>query len=78
MNIDFSSKGMVKIDMIPYIDKILAAFSEKIMGMLSSPVADHLFRILPPIDIETRFLPENLACAFHHTTAQLLFLSRFC
>jgi hypothetical protein len=29
MNIDFSSKGTVEIDMIPYIGKILAAFPEK-------------------------------------------------
>jgi hypothetical protein len=75
MNIDFSSKGTVKIDMIPYMGKILAAFPEKITGVSSSPAAD-LFNICPPI--ETQFLPEDQAHAFHHTTAQLLFLARVC
>ncbi len=42
--------------------------------MASSPAADHLFNIRPPD--EARILPESQAIAFHHTTAQLLFLSR--
>jgi hypothetical protein len=75
MNIDFSLKGTVEIDMIPYIGKILAAFPEKITGVSSSPAADHL-QIRPPT--ETRFLQEDQARAFHHTMAQLLFLSRVC
>jgi hypothetical protein len=37
--------------MIPYIGKILMAFPKKIMGMMPSPTADHLFQIRPPHQI---------------------------
>lgn len=60
--------------MIPYVDKIIADFPEKITGHTSSPAADHLFTVRHITD--TKLLPEVQATAFHHTTAQLLFLSR--
>jgi hypothetical protein len=72
MNIDFSNRSLVKFDMIPYIDKIIETFPEKIMGITSSPAADHLFQVRPS---EAKPLPEEQAQAYHHTTAQLLFLS---
>jgi hypothetical protein len=74
MNINFSSPGDVSFDMIPYIKKILQDFPENIMGVASSPAADHLFTICAPT--KARLLPETQAIAFHHTVAQLLFLSR--
>ncbi len=76
MNIDFSSPGNVSFDMIPYINKILQAFHENITGVASSPAADHLFTIHAPT--KARLLPETQAIAFHHTVAQLLFLSHVC
>ncbi len=43
--------------------------------MSSTPAADHLFTVRP--QHEASFLPtEEQARSFHHTTAQLLFLSR--
>jgi hypothetical protein len=42
MNIEFSNKGAVTFDMIPYIGKIFQAFPEKITGVSSTPAADHL------------------------------------
>jgi hypothetical protein len=74
MNIDFSDPGSVAFDMIPYISKILTGFPEKITGVSSTPAADHLFTVCP--QHEASFLPEEQARSFHHTTAQLLFLSR--
>ena len=73
MNLDFSTPGEVKIDMINYIKKIIKAFPEKITGVQSTPAGDRLFQVCPPT--EATFLPEEQARAFHHTTAQLLFLS---
>jgi hypothetical protein len=73
MNLDFLEKGVVRIDMIPYIKKIIDAFPEKITGVQSTPVGDRLFQVRPPD--EAKYLPKQ-ARAFHHTTAQLLFLSR--
>jgi hypothetical protein len=74
MTIHFSSPGSVAFDMIPYINKIFSDFPEKITGVTSSPAADHLFQVRPVN--ETKLLPEEQARGFHHTTAQLLFLSR--
>jgi hypothetical protein len=74
MNINFSTPKTVSFDMIPYIKKILNEFPEKITGVASSPAADHLFKIRDPK--EARLLPESQAIAYHHATAQLLFLSR--
>ena len=73
MNINFSTPKTVSFDMIPYIKKILNEFPEKITGVASSPAADHLFQIRDPK--EARLLPESQAIAYHHATAQLLFLS---
>jgi hypothetical protein len=73
MTVDFSTKGLVSFDMIPYVSKIIAAFPEKISGSATSPASDHLFRVRPPA--ESKLLPEVQARSYHHTTAQLLFLS---
>jgi hypothetical protein len=62
--------------MVPYIDKIIDAFPEKIMGVTSTPATDHLFAVRP--SAEACLLPEDKARGFHHTTAQLLFLSQVC
>ncbi len=67
INIDFSDPGMVKFDMVPYISKTIDAFPEKIMGVTSTPAADHLFAIRP--SAEARILPEDYARVFHHTTS---------
>ena len=75
MNLDFSTSGAVQIDMIPYyIKKINDAFPEKITGVQATPAGDRLFQVRPPT--EATFISEEQARVFHHTTAQLLFLSR--
>jgi hypothetical protein len=72
MMIDFSQQGSVTFDMIPYLAKIIKTFPEKITGMALSPATDHLYKVRP--QEEARVLPKDLARAYHHTTAQLLFL----
>ncbi len=57
-----------------YIQKVINAFLEKITGVQSTPAGDCLFQVCPPT--EATVLPEKQANTFHHTTAQLLFLSR--
>jgi hypothetical protein len=73
MTIDFSTPGSVSYDMIPYTSKVIDAFPEKITGTATSPASIHLFQVRPPSD--SKLLPEEQARAYHHTTAQLLFLS---
>ena len=74
MNLDFSHPGKVCIDMIPYIKKIINVFPKKIAGVQSTPAGYCLFQVRP--HDEAKYPPKEQARAFHHTTAQLLFLSR--
>ena len=60
--------------MIKYLCKILEDFLENITKSSVTPAADYLFKIRD--DEEVKKLPEDLAIAFHHTVAQLLFLSQ--
>ena len=57
MNLDFSQRGSVHIEMIPYIKKIIKAFPEKIMEVQSTPAGDSLFQVCPLS--EAKFLPEE-------------------
>ena len=43
------------------------------MGKAATPAADHLFSVRDAD--KAKYLPEEKAFAFHHITAQLLFLS---
>jgi hypothetical protein len=75
MTIDFTTSGAVAFDMIPYINKIMSAFPEKITGVTSSPAANHLFQVRSPN--EAKFLPEEQAHAFHHTFPNSYFFLAF-
>ena len=63
---------MVKFSMIKYIDKVLQEFQEKINSTSATPVACHLMQMCD--ETESKYLYEEQAVVFHHTTAQLLFL----
>ncbi len=76
MHIDFSDRGAVAFDMIRYIKGAFTAFPKKIMGVSSTPAADHLFTVCPPH--KSKMLPEEQARVYYCMTAQLLFLSRVC
>ena len=59
--------------MFKYIDSIIDGFPELITGKAATPAADHLFSVRDAD--EAKYPPGEKAIAFHHTTAQLLFLS---
>lgn len=73
MDLDFSLSGEVKISMILYVKNILKDFPKELENSIATPAADHLFQVQE--ESEARKLPEDQAIIFHHTTAQLLFLS---
>jgi hypothetical protein len=73
MKINFSVKGKVMINMIKYIKNIIANFLEKIVAIRTIPPADHHFTVRD--ESLAKPLPEEQARAFHHASAQLLFLS---
>ena len=59
--------------MIKYLKKVFAAFPEKITTSAATPASDHLLEVRD--ESEQKLLPEEQARAFHHSVAQLLFLS---
>jgi hypothetical protein len=73
MIFDFTVKGKVMINMIEYIKNIFADFPEEIVAIRTSPTADHLFTVRD--ETLAKPLLEEQARAFHHASAQLLFLS---
>ena len=58
--------------MIPYVQNIIKEFPKEIIFSASTPASVHLFQVQ---DKNTIMLPEDQAIAFHHTVAQLLFVS---
>ena len=73
MDFDYSEKGIFKCTMIPYIKQIIEDFPEEIESSAPSPHTDYLFKIRD--EDKRKLLEEERAKAFHHTVAQLLFLS---
>ena len=73
MIFDFSHEGKVTMNMIEYINSIINQFPEEIVAIRTSPAADHLFTVRDKS--VSKPLPEEQARAFHHESAQLLFLS---
>jgi hypothetical protein len=73
MIFDFSDKGKVIVNMVEYIKNIIADFPEEIVATRTSPAANHLFTVWS--ESKANPLPQEQAMAFHHATAQILFLS---
>ena len=76
MEIDLTKKGKVSIAMHKYLDNIRVEFPGQLGAIVTLPAADHLFQVRPYDKAQK--LPEPQAVAFHHTTAQLIFLSSRC
>ena len=73
MDFKFMENGSLEVSMFRYLDSIIDEFPELITGKAATPAADHLFSVR--YADKAKYLPEEKAIAFHHTTAQLLFLS---
>jgi hypothetical protein len=70
-------EGVVKLSMLKHIDKIFNDFPEEIGKASLTPASENLFRIRDP-DENTKskkWLEPERARDFHHTVAQLLFVS---
>ena len=50
MDLDYSTKGGVKIGMIKYLEKMEDEFPEPILGTAKSPAGEHLFQIREDTD----------------------------
>jgi hypothetical protein len=72
MKLDFRKRGKVRVSMIEYLEEIIDEFPEAVEATVSSPAADHLFKI----NEECTPLDEEMARSFHTMTAKLLFLCK--
>jgi hypothetical protein len=72
MTLDFTEKGVAKIDMSKYVENILTEMPEDMAGVCPTPAANHLFEV----NTEAEKLDETKKEFFHHVVAQLLFLCK--
>ena len=73
MDMEFTKDGTLEVSMIMYLKNVIAAFPETITERAAMPAADHLFTVRHVQ--EARPLDQKQALTFHHTVAQLLFMS---
>jgi hypothetical protein len=69
MDMEFTSKGTLQVSMITYLKNVIMGFPEMITGKVATPAADYLHKK------EAKPLEQERRTAFHHTVAQLLFMS---
>ena len=72
MDLDFKGDGGVAVSMFKHLDAAVDEFPEEVKGKAATPAANHLFEVR---ERDVRPLPPDQADAFHHSTAQLLFVS---
>jgi hypothetical protein len=73
MDMEFMSEGTLEVSMITYLKNMISSFPELIVGKAVTPGADYLFSIRDEQD--AKLLDKERVLAFHHTVAQLLFMS---
>ncbi len=73
VDLEFKGNGNLEVFMVKYLGNVIEGFPEAIMGMATSPTGDRLFDIQD--EKAARLMEEKRAVAFHHTTAQLLFMA---
>ena len=74
---DYSEKGVVKLSMMKHLEKIFQDFPEEIGKASLTPASENLFRIQDPDenDAQKKWLGSDQIRDFHHSVAQLLFVS---
>ena len=72
MNLDFSTKGEVKIGMIDYVKEMINDFGEDVTKIAKTPAAEHLFKVRD--DVEN--VSEEKSQRFHNIVAKGLFLCK--
>ena len=77
IDLDFSEEKVVKLSMIKHLQKAFDDFPEDIGEPCATHASEHLFEVRDPEETETlgKWLLEEQTQAFHHTVAQLLFVS---
>ena len=61
IDLDYSTKGEVKIGTIKYLQKVEDEFPEHILGTVKSPAGEHLFQVRKDTDPQKQYLEETRA-----------------
>ncbi len=73
VDLEFKQDGWLNVSMVNCLKNVIKAFPEQIVGRAATAAGERLFDIR---DVkEAKPLEEEHAIAFHHTTAQLLFMA---
>ena len=67
MDSEFMNNKSLEVSMFKYLVRIIDEFPEVITGKSATPAADHLFSVREAD--KAKYLSEEKAIAFHHTTA---------
>ncbi len=73
VDMEFCEDGSLEVSMMKYLKNVIEGFPEIITGKSPTPAGGRLFHIQDEKD--AMLLDEERAMAFHHTTAQLLFMA---
>jgi hypothetical protein len=73
VDLEFNDDDTHNVPVVNYLKSVIAEFPEMITGKAAMPAANHLFTVRDKK--EARALEEERAPVFHHTVAQLLFMS---
>ena len=72
MTFDFSEDGVVSVDMIDYIQSVIAEMPDEMIGTAATPAADHLFNVHE----EPVLLDKIRSDLYHKIVMQLQYLSQ--
>jgi hypothetical protein len=73
VDLDFQQDGRLNVSMVNYLKNVSKRFPKQIVRIAATPAGERLFDIRDAK--EARPLKEECMIAFHHTTAQLLFMT---
>jgi hypothetical protein len=73
VDLEFNDDSTLNVLMVNYLKSVIAEFPEMITGKAATPAVNHLFTVRDKK--EARALKEERALVFHHTVAQLVFMS---
>jgi Reverse transcriptase (RNA-dependent DNA polymerase) len=74
MTLDFSTRGSVKISMVPYVKEMINDFEQHdpCDKTATTPAGEHVFKVREDV----KKLPEETAKIFHNFTAKALFVTK--
>jgi hypothetical protein len=72
MRLDYSEKGVLKVDMTDYVESMIEDFPDSLTGIASSPWTEKLFKV----DDESKKIGESRRQIFHTFVMKAMFLCK--